>query len=36
MRKVVRCPKVPSGMTFSGDNGYWKSPYHFKAGAVTI
>ena len=27
---------IPSGMTFSGDNGYWKSLYNFKAGAVTI
>ena len=36
VRKVVICPKFPSGMTLSGDNGYWKSLYHFKAEAVTI
>ena len=34
--KVMRCPKFPSGRTYSDDYGYWKSLYHFKAGAVNI
>ena len=34
--KVVKCPKFPSGRTFSGDYGYWKSLYRFKAKAVNI
>ena len=32
----MRCPKFPSGRTYSDDYGYWKSLYHFKAGAVNI
>ena len=34
--KDVRCPKFPSGRTFSGDYWYWKSLHHFKAGGVNI
>ena len=36
VKRHVICPKCSFGRTFSGDYGYRKSVYHFKALAVNM